>query len=274
MDPKHYKLIAFDLDGTLLDFNNKISAYSRKVLKELHEKGILYTFATGRLLSAVKEYADDLEIDCPLVLANGGIVQERQGALLNQTYMNRKAIDIVIETLKDENVELVFFICDQIYYQNNTNKERKMHQNRTSNYKRCKIDNWNLLENKLSQVNKCVVFNLGADENLKRLDEMLKLKLNGIARLVHSNTNMFEILPKGISKAFGLNILAAKLGIDMQQIIAFGDHNNDVEMLAEVGLGIAVGEATPDCIANADLVVASSDEDGPAHFLEEFLLNA
>ena len=273
MNPKNYKLIAFDLDGTLLNSSNQISAYTKKVIKRLHTNGMKVTFATGRLLSAVKEYADELEIDYPLILANGGIIQMRQGLLISQTYLSRKAIEIVINTLKDEMAELVFFICDDIFYRNNTNTKRQLHQNRTSKYKRYKIDDWEQIKDKLSQVNKCVVFNLGDNDNLMRLDEMLKPKLIGMAQTVHSNVNMFEILPDGISKASGLSMLADALGIDMQQIIAFGDHNNDVEMLAEVGLGIAVGDATPAALENANLQVASPEEDGPAHFLEEFLLN-
>ena len=267
-----YKLVAFDLDGTLLNSEKQISAYSKKVLKRLHSQGIHFTLATGRLLPTVKQYADELDIDYPLIMSNGSILQTRQGTIINQSFIPRKAIDITIDTCKDEKVIMVAFINNIFYFMNQTEKELPQHK--SNSYQKQEIKSWKKIEDKLSLVNKFSIINPESQSDIIRLDEELTSKLTGLAQTVRTGDNIVEFQPYGITKAAGLRKLADEIGIDMQQIIAFGDHNNDVEMLAEVGLGIAVGEATPSCIANADLVVASSDEDGPAHFLEDLFLSA
>ena len=270
MNPNNFKLIAFDLDGTLLDSEKQISAYTRQTIDRLAAKGIQFTIATGRILPLAKNYADELDINHPLILANGSVLQTRQGKMINQSFLSREIVQIVIDTCQSEEMEMNAVIGENIYYQKGTDGFRPLH--RKSIRKKHKIDNWEEIEEKLSQVNKCAIVDFNDESNLVRLDKILQQKLNGSARTLRTSQHMLEILPKGITKAAGLRMLANTLGIEMRQIIAFGDHNNDAEMMAEVGLGIAVGDATPSCLENADMVVASSDEDGPAHFLEEFLL--
>ncbi len=96
--------------------------------------------------------------------------------------------------------------------------------------------------------------------------------MDGRAVTLRTSPVLLEVQPKHVTKAKGLSQLAETLGITLRQVIAFGDYNNDVEMLCVAGMGVAVGDATPACLDAADLLVASPEEEGPAHFLEEFLL--
>ena len=80
-------------------------------------------------------------------------------------------------------------------------------------------------------------------------------------------------MPIGISKATGLEFLAREMGISMKEIMAFGDFDNDADMLREVGLGVAVENATENVKSNADLVIGSCADNGPAIFLKELMSN-
>ena len=111
------------------------------------------------------------------------------------------------------------------------------------------------------------------ERNLVEAEAALREMLDGRAVTLRSSKALLEVQPNGITKASGLRQLADALGISLEQVIAFGDYDNDAEMLQAAGLGVAVGEATPACLAAADLLVASPEADGPAHFLEEFFLS-
>ena len=268
MNSSNFKLIAFDLDGTLLNSKKQISAYTKDVLNQLRFKGIQTTIATGRILPAVRDYAEELEIDIPLIMSNGSILQTRHGKLATQTCLPRNVVETVLQISKNEVCDLVLYICDMIYFSKITENLRPTYGDASRQGMKV-LDSWDAISDQLSDVNKCVFTHID-DVQLIRLQAELKQALDGSATTLRSSPVLLEVQPNGVTKAEGLHSLADMLGIQMEQTMAFGDYDNDAEMLAAAGLGIAVGEATPACIANADLVVSSSDNDGPAHFLEEF----
>ena len=270
MDASNYKLIALDLDGTLLNSEKQIAPFTKRVLERLRAKGIQFTIATGRILPAVKLYADELEIDIPLIMSNGSILQTRQGILANQTCLPPDVTRTAIEVSKQEQCDLIFYICDNIYFQKLTDNMRPVYGNSYEGMH--EIGSWDIIADKLPEANKGVIIDTTDEANLIRLEPILQQALDGRAATLRTSPVLLEVQPIGVTKAKGLRMLADALGIKMQQIIAFGDYDNDAEMLAAAGLGIAVGDATLACLASADLVVASSDEDGPAHFLEENFL--
>lgn len=270
INPSDYKLIAFDLDGTLIHNRSPISSFTKQVLERLRAKGYQYTIATGRILSGVKEYADELTINIPLVMSNGGILQTRQGELITQTCLPLDALQTTMKLCQENNSDLALYIRDQIYVEKlNENMQTIYGCNQDDLYE---IGPWETISEKFPDVNKCVIIDSDDEQNLIDLQPKLDQSLNGSAVTLRTSPILLEVQPNDITKAIGLQNLADHLGINIQEIIAFGDYDNDAEMLKAVGLGIAVGEATPACLANADLLVASAEEDGPAHFLEDHFL--
>ena len=108
-------------------------------------------------------------------------------------------------------------------------------------------------------------------ENLIEIGKVFEKALKGRADILHASISLVEVMPKGVTKVTGIRKLAGNMGIPMDAIMAFGDFNNDAEMLAAVGLGIAVKNASPGAKAAADLVIGSVEEHGPAKFLKELL---
>lgn len=270
IDPQNIKLLAFDIDGTLIGTSGQISPFTKMVLNRLRAKGILTTLATGRILPAVKAFADELEIDIPLILSNGSILQNRRGELTAQTCLPLDVIQTTIAVSRAEGRDLVLYICDNIYVEQMTDNMRPTYGSLVKGLH--EIEHWEKITDKLSAVNKCVIVDNSNEQNLMDTEPLLQKALDGRAGTLRTSPVLLEVQPKGVTKASGLRQLADSLAIGLDQIIAFGDYNNDVEMLREAGLGVAVGDATPACLESADLLVASPDDNGPAHFLEEFLL--
>lgn len=271
LNPAIYKLIAFDIDGTLLGASHRLTPYTKSILARLRAKGIPYTINTGRNLPGIRTIADEMRIDQPMVLSNGSIIQTCQGKIIAQTCLPADAVKAAIHVCQAGNYDLLMYSGSAIYL-------REMNENIYPIYGHVldglyQIGQWETIADKFSGINKCVIVDTNNEQNLIDLEPFLRQSLDGRALTLRTSKELLEVQLLGVNKATGLEKLADHLGIRMQEIIAFGDYDNDAEMLKEAGLGIAVENATQACLDNADLLVASVDADGPAHFLEEFLFS-
>jgi Cof subfamily protein (haloacid dehalogenase superfamily) len=272
LNPSDYKLLAFDIDGTLVGSSKLISPFTKKILSRLRAKGILSTLATGRILPAVKNFADELEIDIPLILSNGSILQTRQGVLAGKTCLPLDVIQTTIQTCRSEGRDLVLYICDSIYVEQINDNIFPVYG--SINKGLFQIGRWENISDKLSSINKCVIVDTTNEQNLISMQPILRQALHERADTLRTSPVLLEVQPMGVTKAAGLRQLADLLTIRLEEMIAFGDYDNDAEMLRDAGLGIAVGNATEACLLNADLLIPSAEEDGPAHFLEDLFFGA
>jgi HAD-superfamily hydrolase, subfamily IIB len=168
--------------------------------------------------------------------------------------------------------DLVIYICKDIYILRNNDNISPTY-GKSSAYLH-EVGSWEAIAGKLPGANKCVIVDQTNEQNLLEARSGIAGSPRRARRHpCRSSKALLEVQPNGITKASGLRQLAESLGISLGQVIAFGDYDNDAEMLQAAGLGVAVGEATPACLASADLLVAPPEADGPAHFLEDFLLS-
>ena len=272
IDPSTIRLLAFDIDGTLIGADHKISPFTKTVLTRLRDQGVATTLATGRILPGVKAYADELEIEIPLIMSNGSILQDRHGRVAAQTCLPLEVVQAAIRIARQESRDLVIYIKDKMYIEKITENIRPTYGSLLNNglYE---VGTWETFADQLANASKCVIPDPFDEQHLFDTEPLLEQALDGRAVTLRTSPVLLEVQPKDVTKARGLAQLAEMLGISLQQVIAFGDYDNDVEMLQAAGLGVAVGNATPACLDAADLLVASPEEEGPAHFLEEFLLN-
>ncbi len=272
IDPSTIRLLAFDIDGTLIGADHKISPFTKTVLTRLRDQGVATTLATGRILPGVKAYADELEIEIPLIMSNGSILQDRHGRVAAQTCLPLEVVQAAIRIAREEGRDLVIYIKDKMYIEKITENIRPTYGSLLNNglYE---VGTWEAFADQLANASKCVIPDPFDEQHLFDTEPLLEQALDGRAVTLRTSPVLLEVQPKDVTKAKGLAQLAEMLGISLQQVIAFGDYDNDVEMLQAAGLGVAVGNATPACLDAADLLVASPEEEGPAHFLEEFCLN-
>ena len=264
-----YKLIVFDIDGTLVGKDHVLDPFTKEVLFRLRKEGIPFTLATGKNLPSTKPTADELEIELPLILVNGGMLQTRHEEMLSKTTLPLDVTLQVIEICEARGKDLVIYIDNGIYVKKTNENIFPVYNNVVSGL--FEIGEWDAVRGKLEDANKCLVVDSFVRENLIEMGEVFEKELKGRVDILHSNMSLVEVMPKGVTKVMGIRKLAESMEIPMDAIMAFGDFNNDVEMLAAVGLGIAVKNASPRAKSAADLVIGSVEEHGPAEFLKELL---
>lgn len=263
---KDIKLVVSDLDGTIKDSDLPIHPETIVTFAKLYDLGIYFTLASGRSLASLRPYADELNIRIPLVLANGCIIQSMDGQIHHREFMPPEVTRKLFEITDRENCDMVIFVDDHLFF-------KKMTANIDRIFGRIqdditKIGSWEEMEDQIKLVNKFMILDWENLERLDQLEEVFSRELDGKAEYLRTNIHHLEVMPKGVSKATGLRYLCKELGIKMDEILAFGDFDNDAEMLKAVGFGAAVENATDTTKANADLIIGSCAENGPAVFLE------
>jgi Cof subfamily protein (haloacid dehalogenase superfamily) len=264
-----FKMIVSDIDGTLMGKDHVIRDLTKDVAFRLHECGIHFTLATGKNLPATVSQADALEIDLPLILINGAMLQTRQGEVLEQSLLPLDVTETVIEMCERQGKDLVMYINDDILVREMNDNIGKVYSSVKSGI--IEVGGWESIADRLPDVNKCLVVDSAIRENLIRIGKEFESAFGGSADVVHASLSLVEVMPKGITKAVGIKKLADSLGVDMCEVIAFGDYDNDIEMLSSVGLGLAVENASPGAKAAARFVIGSVEDEGPAAFLQKLL---
>jgi Cof subfamily protein (haloacid dehalogenase superfamily) len=268
--PDQYKLIISDIDGTIKCSGQGISAFTRKVIDKIRDRGLLFTLASGRSLPGAMEIAEELKIDIPLVLSNGCILQKITGEILHRALMPSAITKKIFEITDQLNYDLVLFVDGQLYFKKMTDNIKPVF-GRISDA--ChQVGDWKNLKIKLETVNKCMVLERSSSEKLAALENIFGEEFSGKADHYRTGIYHLEVMPVGVSKAVGLQKLVDLLGLKMEQVIAIGDYDNDAALLSAAGLGIAVANATDKVKNNADLVIGPCVEDAPAKLLSELFL--
>jgi Cof subfamily protein (haloacid dehalogenase superfamily) len=197
------------------------------------------------------------------------MLQTRHEEMLSKTTLPLDVTQQVIEICEVRGKDLVIYIDNGIYIKAMNENIFPVYSNVISGLS--EIGEWEAIRDKLAGANKCLVVDSFVRENLIEIGKVFEKALKGRADILHASISLVEVMPKGVTKVTGIRKLAESMGIPMDEILAFGDFNNDAEMLAAVGLGIAVKNASPRAKAAADLVIGSVEEHGPARFLKELL---
>ena len=262
-----YKLIACDMDGTLLNSENKITNRTVAAIKAAKEKGVVFTLSTGRPVQGARKYIEQLDLDCPIITYNGAvIVHSRSGEIIfSQNMDTSEAKTVYSEAVKRGTMFLVWsqnklyvsgFGEKSAFYESNVNTKAEL------------IEDFDKLLNQ--GITKILWIN---DANL--LDEWIP-QLNSInlkhTTVTKSRATFLEFFSNKTSKAVAMEKLGEYYGIDKTQMIAMGDLSNDLPMIEYAGLGIAMGNATQEVKAAADYVTDSNNDDGVAKAIEKFVL--
>ena len=266
---REYKLIVFDIDGTLIGRNQALQAFTKETLLRLRKLGWDFTLATGKTLPATKDLADELEIDLPLILCNGGLIQTRFGEIMNRISMPLEVTREIARICDERGQDLVLYIEDGLYVRTLTDNmlpiygivQAGLHE----------VGEWDSLGDRLAITNKCVAVDTHPENELEALEAVFRAALNGRADMMRTCPELLDVVPHGVNKAVGMKKLVEKLGIAIGEVMAFGDYDNDAPMLAAAGLGAAVGGATRAALESADIQVGSCEHEGPASFLAGLL---
>lgn len=263
-------LIALDLDGTLLSNKQKISARTKEVIKTLKAKGHIIVIATGRPHRASLNYYEELGLDTPMVNFNGAYLHhplDSNWDVLHSPLPLRTAKSI-IQMCYDLGVQNIMaeVINDVFIDRYDERLLEIVHSSKEDNP--IKIGS---LKNELSEDPTSILIH-PRDEHIPQLRE--KLDLDHATVIEHRKWgapwNMIEIVRKGMNKAVGLERIAHYYHIDQSHIIAFGDEDNDLEMLEYAGIGVAMENGIDELKQVATHTTETNENEGVAVFLEHY----
>lgn len=267
-----YKIIALDMDGTLLNSEKKVSEKVKTALNKAREKGVKVVLATGRPIDGVRRYLEELDLykDGEYVLSyNGSLVQEiTTGKIICKMGLKGKDLKYFYDLSKKLNVNIHAF-----------STERGLIAPRVSKYTKVEA-NINDID-----INICDFNDVEEEEDIVKImfidePEILDEAIKNIPKevfekygIVKSTPYFLEIINKDSSKGVGLKLLADEVGATKDEVIAVGDAANDLAMIEYAGLGVAMDNASDDVKSIADYITTSNNEDGVAKVVEKFILN-
>lgn len=279
-----YKLIALDIDGTLLDPSGCIRPRVRAAVTRAVAAGCVVTLATGRRHRSARRVAADLSVVTPLIMYSGSVVYDPQTeqALLHRTLSPRFVADAVA-LLRELGVSPGVFqspVRGEGIFLGPPQHDDEYLGDFAAHPSRADLVTRRSYADLAHVADPLVVFAAGSSRVAGQLVECVnengRLPCNFYSySLRHSSLPDlygFDLLPSGHSKAVALTWLAQHYGFDISQTLVVGDGHNDIEMLQAAGLGVAMDNAAPEVKAVADVIVSSNAEDGVAEAIERFVL--
>ncbi|MGP7815605.1 Cof-type HAD-IIB family hydrolase [Niallia sp. 01092] len=243
---RNIKLIALDMDGTLLNNKGEITEENRQAIKEAQDKGIHVVLSTGRSIATCKEHAESLLLKTYLVTVNGSEIWDWQGNLIERNLVEAEHVEWMWELSKKNKATIWAISCGELW--------------RDEMPKDISALDW-------------LKFGFHIEDDQIRASVMKELQDKGVFEISNSSPVNIEVNALGINKAKGLKTVCEKLHISMDQVMAVGDSLNDISMIKEAGLGIAMGNAQEIVKETADKVTATNEENGVANAIRTWALN-
>lgn len=266
LNENNKKLIAVDLDGTLLQTNKKCSLKTTNYLKNLKEKGYIIVIATGRILSFAMYVTNGAEFANYIVSDAGAMIyNNKDKKIINKNTINN--LDVIKICSEYENNWSRVNICDKNNYNIYTNGDYEVKE-----FEKLIIDKQDFLQKCKEITHISIILKQKEIEKIKRKlqNKLPHLKFT-IMQDSFSDKKWIEVFKKGISKYNSIKSIANIENIDEKNIICFGDGLNDIDMIQKSGVGVAMGNALPEVKEKAKFITLSNDEDGIMFFLENYL---
>ena len=267
-----YKLIALDMDGTLLKEDKTISKLTQEVIQKAKDKGVKIVLASGRPVEGIHRYLEQLNLmsgEDFVVSYNGAIVQNtKTKEIISRTVLTGRDLHELYTLSKTLGVNIHAFSQEGCITP--------------------KLTKYSILEGEINgipvveknyetiQESEEIIKIMMVDEpeRLQEAIDQLPAYLYEKYTIVRSAPFFLEFLNKEVNKGVGVEALANSLGIKREEVICMGDAGNDEHMIRYAGLGVAMGNAFDEIKAIADFVTKSNDEDGVAYVIEQFVLKA
>jgi len=260
-----YKLLATDLDGTLLNSNQEITQRTREAILAAQAKDVLFVPSTGRPLCGARHIATQFPGDFPVITYNGALVITSQSQRILFAQGLEKTVAKEVYTLGQAHGAPIILWEGETLYVNRDCPEVRLYQKITG-------ADIHVLEDFdcLDEVTK-IIWLVPAKDG-RRFTLSLSAHFAGRCNVHTSHPSLLEFVHINASKGLALQTIGKLYGIDQSEIIAVGDGFNDASMLKYAGLSVAMQNAPQELKALCKHVTGSNDEDGVAAVIEAFLL--
>ena len=283
-----YKLVAIDLDGTMLNQYGIITEKTKKAIKKVQDKGVEVMIASGRAITSVKRFSKEINIKKYFISGNGAYDIENNKILYENILKKQKALQI-IKICEENSIYYNVYTETGIiaknlnyntlyYYKDNLTKpdDNRTHINIVE-------DVYNYIDERNEKILKIMicdehraVFN-SIVRKLKEIPDIEVLDVSHMSRkIIKQGTEEIaleyfytEVSAKNVDKWNALEEIIKLMNITKEEVVAIGDNANDLKMVKNAGLGIAMGESAPYIRQTADMVALSNEEDGVANILRK-----
>lgn len=289
-----YKLVAIDLDGTMLNKYGIITENTKNVIKKVQEKGVEVIIASGRPINSVKNFSKEINSQKYFISGNGAITYDiKNDKILYENILNKNKVLQVIKICEENSIYYNVYTENGIiaknlnyntlyYYKENINKseENKTHINIVENI-------YDYIENRNEKILKIMICDGSKtifNSIMKKIREITDIEILDVShmsrKIIKQGTEEIaleyfytEISAKDVDKWNALEKLIELMNITKEEVVTIGDNANDIKMLKNAGLGVAMGESAPYVKECADEVTTSNDNDGVAVILEKMFLD-
>ncbi|KTD84877.1 Cof-type HAD-IIB family hydrolase [Paenibacillus etheri] len=242
-----YRLLALDMDGTLLNDEQIITPTTVKWLQKAVDAGVHVCLSTGRAFTSAFPYAEQLGLETPMITVNGSEVWRAPHEIYRRSLMDPTLVRQMYELAKEDDIWFWAYSTEKVHKQDNWDGDVTGRE-------------W-------------LKFGYHTEDDDLRHKLLLRLQDMGGLEITNSSPHNFEINPLGVNKAAGILEVCKLLGLDMSQVIAVGDSLNDLAAIQQAGLGVAMGNAQETVKEEADAVVASNNNDGIAEVVQKYIFN-
>ena len=289
-----YKLVAIDLDGTMLNHYGEISEKTKEIVKKCIEKGVEIVLASGRPIDSIKTIANDLGIKGYFIAGNGALVYDIQkDEIIYENYIKKEKVLEIIRICEENSISYNVYTDKVIltpnlkfnvlyYYKENLKKEESKKTNISiveNMYEYVK----NMKEENFLKITICDDSDSIFHSIIKKVREINGIEVLDIAhmsrKIIKQGTEEIaveyfytEISSNDVDKWNAIEFLIKELGLKREEIMTIGDNINDKKMIENAGRGIAMKGSTPEIIKVAKEVTDTNDNDGVAKVLEKYLL--
>lgn len=289
-----YKLVAIDLDGTLLNSYGEVTPKTKEAIKKAVEKGVEVVLASGRPISSVEDLANDLTANHYLISGNGAIVYDmHKKEIVYDNFLKKHQVLDIIKICEENSIYYNIYTENEVltkslnyntlfYHSENTHKQEE------------KRTNINIVDNVYDYVQKTeddhflkitvcdesrVVFN----NIMKKLEDIPGIDVLDVShmskKIIRNGTDEVlveycytEITNQNVHKWAAMEFIMKDMNIGPEDVVAIGDNVNDKEMVENAGLGVAMGNATDEIKEVAKVTVSTNNEDGVKEVFEKFIL--
>lgn len=261
------KLVAVDMDGTLLNGQHAITPRTADVIRRAVNQGVAVTIATGRMYSSAAPYARQMEMDVPIITYNGAMISSAlTGERLYHQPIEQESAREIVSLFRGRGWYIQTYIDDVLYIEE---------ANEKSDYytRMAGVDAVSLGQELYSvQGAPTKMLAIAEPDEICEIAEVVCTRFAGRIGAAVSNPRYLEMNQPGINKGTAIAFLADKLHLQREEIMAVGDSQNDLDMITYAGLGVAMGNASDRVKAAAQAVTASNEEDGVAAAIEKYVL--
>lgn len=287
-----YKLVAIDLDGTMLNNYGIVTEKTKSAIQKAKEDGVEVIIASGRPIDSIKAIAKEIKSEKYFIAANGAIIYDiAADKVIYDKYLKKEKVLEIIKICEENSIAYNIYTDKAIlakalkynvlyYHKENLKKEENKRTNISI------VQNMfeyveNMKEEKFLKMTVCddnkSIFN-AIIRKIKEVEEVEVLDVSHISRkTIKQGTEELiieyyytEITSENVNKWDALQFLTNKLGILKEEVIAIGDNINDKKMIEQAGLGVVMKGSTPEVVEKANIVADTNDNDGVAKILEEY----